>query len=216
MAANTFRGKAPAKGEGGDYAVCPPGNHPAVLVAMIDLGTQEEAYQGQSRKVRQVFLVWELTAEKAPGSAFNFVLGKAYTLSFHEKAGLRQMAEKWRGKPYPEEAEIDYGAMVGKTCLLSVVNKQSANNRTYAQVAGVSAVPKGLAVPNPMHKPFTWEIGTNTPAELPDWLPYCIGEKVPDVIKRAPESSGQQPAANGQPTVGDAPQSDADEADIPF
>lgn len=196
--ATAFKGKAPKKSDGGDFHVPPAGSHPAILVAMIDLGTQKESYQGEEREVRQVFLVWELTAEQMPGSTFNHVLGKVYTLSFHEKAGLRKLAEKWRGKAYNAEDEIDYGAMVGKPCLLTVEHKQSKDGeRTYANLAGVSPVPKGLAVP-PAKRPQTaWEIAGGSLERLPDWLPRIYGEPVADVVRRAPELSGARQADSG-------------------
>ena len=148
MATTAFKGKAPKKSEGGDFHNPPAGSHPAVLVAMIDLGTQDEDFEGKPRKVHQVYLVWELTAEQLPGSTFNHALGKVFTLSFHEKGGLRKLAEKWRGKAYNAEDEIDYGAMLGKSCLLTVEHKTNkAGDRTYANFAGVSPVPKGLSVP---------------------------------------------------------------------
>ena len=77
------------------------------------------------------------------------VVYKRYTLSLNEKAKLRQWIEARTAKKIPENGEYDISQELGKPCLLTVVEKNG-----YPKIAGVSAVPKGLPVPDAQHAPF--------------------------------------------------------------
>lgn len=201
-----------AKNSSGGFELVPDGNHPAVLVALIDLGTQTQRYQDKVEEAPQIFLVWELVTEKMSGyKDRNHTIGRAYRLSSHQKSGLRQMLEKWRGKAFAEGEAYSLKAILGKPCLLSVVHKTSAQGTAYARIEGVSAVPKGMSVPQPQHKPFLWAIGDGVPPTF-DWIPYLFGESVETVVKRSKEylstplNGGQQvqPVASGHQINPDA------------
>ena len=68
--------KQTAASSGGDYENAPVGNHPAVLVAMIDIGTHEEDYQGAKKQTRKIYLAWELVDEKKAD-------GKNHVIDYH-------------------------------------------------------------------------------------------------------------------------------------
>lgn len=59
-----FQLKANKGGGGNGGEQVPPGNHPAVLVALIDMGTQHDEYQGKASWRCNVLLVWELPTKK--------------------------------------------------------------------------------------------------------------------------------------------------------
>lgn len=203
-----FRGKATSSGGGSGegFPKAPPGNHPAVLVAMIDLGTQRERKYGSEdyRDVRKVYLCWELVEEVIPGTKDNFLIGRDYALSYHEKAALRLMLEGWRNKTYQDGDDIDYGKALGGKCLLSVKNKKSkGGDAEYPRIEGVSSPPKGTAVKSPQRTPTMWEFGANTLDELPDWLPYHYGQSVADIIKESREYK-EGSGANGEAHGGDS------------
>ena len=182
--------KPPDKGNGEYHEQPPAGNHPAVLIGLIDLGTHEESFQGQKpTKKRKVMLVWELTTEKMSGMKdANHVIANRYTFSMHPKAGLRKVLESWRGKKYGDDEQVDVSAVLGKPCLLSVTHS-TAGDRLYANVAGVQSVPKAMAVPAAQRTPVSWLVG-GALSDLPDWLPYIYGEPVIDVVKRCRELNG--------------------------
>lgn len=52
--------QANSKTGGGNYEKPPPGNHPAVCVAIIDMGTQKQEYQGNVTFAHRAYFVWEL------------------------------------------------------------------------------------------------------------------------------------------------------------
>src|SRR5688572_12457251 len=125
-----FQVKA-TKGEGG-YEKAPPGNHPAVLVAVVDMGTQESEYAGETKLQHRVYMVWELVTKKMTGVDRNHAIGIDLTLSLNEKAKLRKWVEARTGRPIPEGGEYDVTKELGQPCLLNVVEKNG-----YPKVEGV-------------------------------------------------------------------------------
>lgn len=175
---------AGANGEG--FERPPIGNHPAVLVALIDMGHQEQEYQGNVTTPHRAYFVWELVNEKMSGMKnTNHVIAIDLTVSLNKKAKLRQWIEARVGKQMPEEAEYDISQEVGKPCLLDVIASKSG----YPVVNGMKAVPKGMTVPEPQRKPVIISLDDfrADPSCIPDWIPYHFGKPLADVISQCEE-----------------------------
>ncbi len=168
--------KQKATTSSGDFEKAPLGNHPAALVALVDLGMQEETYQGETKTQHKCYLVWELVTEKR-ANGDNHVIGVTLTFSMNEKAKLRQWLESWRGKKMAEGEEFDFSTLPGKKCLLSVTEKNG-----YPVVSGVGSIPKGMTVAAPTKTPVLFSASDDLDT-LPDWLPYIYGKRVKDVIE---------------------------------
>lgn len=185
-----------ANNGGGDFDPCPAGNHPAVLIGLIDVGTQDESFQGVAKEARKIYLCWEIPGEKT-SSGRSHVIGREYTCSFHEKAGLRKLIESWRGKPFADGESFDLTKLIGAACLLNVIHDGNGEKQ-YAKVSGVSAMPKGMAKPTATIKPITFDLDDNAPDEFPtaDWLPWSYGEQLVVKVSRSPEwkAKGGTPA----------------------
>jgi hypothetical protein len=197
------------------FELVPAGNHLARCYQMIEIGTEEIEYNGDKKLVHRVRIVWELPNEK---KVFNpekgeqpFSIGKDYTLSMHEKATLRHDLQSWRGKAFTDEEanSFDITKLLGKPCMLNVIHEQSKNGNNYAKIAGVTAVPKGMPVPNQVNESFMlsfedWD--DKKFSALPDWLKQRI-EKTPQFKKRF------EPVAVPQ---WEEPASNDDGSDLPF
>ena len=190
--------KQKASSGGGNFEACPAGNHAAVLIAIIDLGTQEDSYQGVERTSRKVFLCWEIPGEQTAAGR-SHVIGREYTLSFNEKAGLRKLIEAWRGKSFTEGEEFDLSALLGKPCMLTVVTEDK-NGKTYAKINGVSSMPKGMPVPTATLGKISFSLEEDDRAKFPDadWLPWSYGSKLIDIAKKSPEWNEQPVGASAQ------------------
>jgi hypothetical protein len=180
------------KGDGSGFEKAPPGNHPAVLVAIVDMGTQSQEYAGQQKWQRRAYFVWELVTEKMSGTKDrNHLIAIDLTVSLNEKAKLRKWIEARAGKAMPEGTDYDILKELGKPCLLTVVEKESNGNK-YPKIEGVTAVPKGVKVDPPQNQPFSWSLddyekeGT---VEIPDWVEslWLYGEPISEHIKRCRE-----------------------------
>jgi hypothetical protein len=175
----------------GEFEKAPPGNHRAILVAMIDLGQQRQEPYDAGGKVtwpHRIYWCWELCDEKKSGSTANHVIGLDLTFSLHEKAKMRGFVEARMGKKIPDGAEFDITTELGQLCLLNVIEKDS-----YTKIDGISAIPKAMGIAKPTY-PITL-IGLDElqsgAKKIPDWLPFLYGESLNDVWKRAKELAGE-------------------------
>jgi hypothetical protein len=200
-----------SKGGDGNFERAPAGNHPAVLIGLIDMGTQENNYQGNVTWQHRAYFVYELVMEKMttfPGK--NHILAIDLTVSMNEKAKLRKWVEARTGKQIPDGVEYDISQELGQPVLLNVV----LNKDGYPKIESVGSVPKGMTVPAPQNKPVIMSLedfkGTG---RVPEFCPWLYGEKLEDHIKRAQEITGKgtnQPApATAPPSVVPVPPSGA-------
>lgn len=166
--------------------VTPAGSHVARCYGMIEVGTVEQVYQGETKKAHKVIIDFELPLET---SVFRegepekpFVISKEYTLSFHEKSTLRAHLSSWRGKPFSdaEAANFDITKLVGVPAMVNVIHKASADGtKTYANIASISPMPKGLVCPEQVNQSrilaySAWN--QEVFMGLPEWLANKISE----------------------------------------
>ena len=169
-------------GSNKDFEPIEAGTYAARCISMIEIGTITEQFQGEEKRMRKVRITWELPTEtkvfKEENGEQPYVVSKEFTLSMHEKATLRKYLQDWRGQAFTEaEAKaFDISVLLGKPCMLSVTHKVSEKNgKTYAEIAGVSKLMKGLECPpqiNPTtelsYDNFVWDTYNNLPQYLRD------------------------------------------------
>lgn len=180
---------------GGDYEKAPPGNHPAVLVAMIDLGTQKTEFGGEVKEQHRVFWVWELVTEKTK-TGLNHLIGMDLTFSLNENAKMRAFVEARLSRKIGDDEEYDVETELGKPCLLNVVEKKG-----YPKVETMSSVPKGMTVARPTHPLTLWkleEFEKTGKIDIPGWIPWLYGESIPAHIARCLEMDGRKPEVKTQ------------------
>lgn len=135
---------ATAKGENGrDFQPAPAGVHQAVCVDVIDLGMLDVTWQGQTKRQHKVNIAWQINEDRDDGKPF--LVFKRYTLSLHEKAGLRKDLESWLGRKFgrDEEMGFDVESVIGHNCLLNITHNR-VSDKTYANVSSVSPLMKGM------------------------------------------------------------------------
>jgi hypothetical protein len=130
-------------GSGTTFQPAPAGVHQAVCVDVVDLGIIEVTWQGKTKKQHKVKVVWQINEARDDGKPF--LVQKRYTASLHEKAGLRKDLESWRGRAFTEDElrGFDLEALLGANCLVNVMHAERGGE-TYANVAAVMALPKGM------------------------------------------------------------------------
>lgn len=136
---------------GGDFTPPPSGTHLAICYRVIDLGTQQVEWQGQTKRQRKIMLSWEL-AEEPMEDGQPFTVHQRYTFSSHERSIFRQHLEAWRGRAFTEaelcggEGGFEIKNVLGVPCLLTIIHEDK-NGRTYANIKGISKLPKGMNAP---------------------------------------------------------------------
>ena len=186
-----------AKESGGNFKPVPPGAYVARCYQVIDLGTQTSDGQYGKKAEHKVRLSWELFGEDDDGQPLTvsydgktmpMTVSKSYTVSLHEKASLRKDLVAWRGRNFSEEEAkaFDVSKLLGAYALINVTNSVGNNGKTYANVAGLSPLPKPLQATKPagVHALVQFDLDKPDMAvfeALPTWLQ--------DQIKAAPEWS---------------------------
>lgn len=169
-----------------NFTPVPPGNHVAVCYRVIDLGTQRTEYLGQEKRQHKLLISWEIPDEKMDDGR-PFTIGQRFTWSMSEKANLRRVLESWRGRAFTED---DFGAngfdiknVIGVGCMLNVVHETKAG-KTYANIASVAKLPKGMNAPAPTNaRSYVW-------LSHEEFVQKCyddLTDGLKEVIKAAPE-----------------------------
>jgi hypothetical protein len=134
---------------GGDFTPVPAGLHLARCYRIVDLGTQQTEYMGETKHQRKIMLGWELHGKDDEGNELVTSRGdplaifKNYTLSWSEKANLRIDLQGWRNKPFSEEEmrRFDISTVLGAWCMVNVVQRAGKSGKTYSNVGSISPVP---------------------------------------------------------------------------
>jgi hypothetical protein len=207
------------KPDGGDFVQVPAGNHIAVCYRLIDLGTQFVEWKGVKKTQRKVLISWELPNELMPDGEYAgqpFTIGRRYTWSMSDKANLRHDLESWRGKSFTDddfEGPNRFNAknIIGKPCMLSIVQETKEGGSTYSNIKSVAAMPKGMTAPAPVNKPVYFSLER----DLFDGVVLeSLSDKLKAIIKETPEYKELvEPTTQRQEFVGD-PRNYDDE--IPF
>jgi hypothetical protein len=208
---------------GGDFTPVPPGLHLARCYRIVDLGTQTTEFMGETKHQRKIMLGWELHGKDDAGNDLNTQRGdplaifKNYTLSWNEKATLRNDLQGWRNKPFSEEEmrRFDISSILGAWCMLNVIERPGKNGKMYSNVGSIAPVPsvvKQAGLPEAHN-----EIQLFRLAE-PDYdLFETFGKGLKEKIQASPEWQALQ-AKKGAQKPDKAPPSGFDdmEDDLPF
>ena len=175
----------------------PAGSHAARLVWLVDLGTQEDTWQGETKIRRKIHLTFELVNELMEDGR-PFVVGRSISMSFNEKSTLRAIAETLLGSKLPKD--FDLSTIIGKPCLAQVVHYEKKDGTTGGKLGTIIAAPKGFPVKNAANECLVYNIhepDANTFQKLPKWIQEDIGK-----------AKENDPAYNSSPAM--------QESDIPF
>lgn len=179
--------KGSVGGNGGgnfEKKIIPQGNHVARCYGIIEIGTVEEVVMGEKKQMHKIMIDWELPNEttvfKEENGEQPFVYSKDFTLSMNEKSNLRKMITAWTGKTLTDkEAEnFDLTSLIGSACMLNIVhNKSKDGSKTYANLAGVTPLPKGFTCPEPYNKKRCLDF-ENWDQEVFMSLPTWLSDKI--------------------------------------
>ena len=157
----------------------PSGTHVGRCYQIVDVGTQHTTFNGKPRlahKVRVSFELPVLRVKYEDGSDKPAAVHVTYTLSLSEKANLRKHLESWRGRAFTAEelSAFNIGKVLGAPALVSVTHTpRKEGTGVYVNIAGLSKVITGMAVPTAENKPVLYEIehGRNDVFQtFPEWL----------------------------------------------
>lgn len=184
-------------GGGGDFKPVPAGNHVAVCTMVVGLGKQRIQSQMYGESVKpQIYVAWELPHETIEWTDKDGIartgpmrIGKTFTVSLHENAALRGVLESWRGRAFTEEERkgFDINNLAGVPAMVNVLHADK-NGKIYANVAGVTPIPKGMEKPAASVTPIIYDDDEHRANydQLPEWLQKKIDAQVRDDPKPQP------------------------------
>jgi len=199
---------AESTGSGKTFEPMEAGSYVARCYSMIHIGTSVEKFQGEDKTQNKVQLTFEFPTEmkvfKEENGPQPMVLSKDFTLSMHEKSTLRKFLGDWRGKAFTDEEakSFDITKLLGVECQISVSHKVSEKDgKTYANIAGVSRVMKGMTVPPQINPTFEFNYSPFDQAKFDSLSDY-----VKDKIRKTDEYKA---ATSGGATVAPSAAPDA-------
>ena len=163
----------------------PSGLHVARCVALYELGTIEESWQGQTKSQFKISVGFELpnqlmdfTDDKNVVTRKPAMISQTFTLSAHEKSTLRKFMESWRGGTYKEGEfeKVDLSRMLGVGCMLNIIHNVKGED-TYANINQVMPVMAGIQVP-PQFNPSKYLSYDSWNQQLFDSLPKFLKDKI--------------------------------------
>jgi len=202
----------------------PAGTHVARCYQIIHIGTIVDTYQGEEKLVNKVRLVFELPLETADFGKGEqpFSIGRDFTLSMHEKSGLRAFVQSWLGKAMSdaEANKFDIGTLLGKEAMVSVMHRTANTGRTYADLKGASPLAKGMVCPPQVNSAFLLDY--DSPdfdlrfKMLPEWLQNKVSssQQFSDRLERAADQMNKAKAMLEKSGLVQPTQEDED--DLPF
>jgi hypothetical protein len=196
--------EVPSKG-GGDYVCCPPGNYPATIVGLFDVGHQaDQNLKGESIEQRKLIVVFEFTKKRPDGKPF--ILGREYTWSMSEKAHFHQTVTNLTGRKFKEGDRFNPLSLCGAAVMVTVTNSGNGE-KVYHNISSVSQFPEGFPVPEPDHTPLAWSVRKGDPFPVDtDWLPFIFGRSIKDIAEDSREARNQNtPKPSTTPPDDDIP-----------
>jgi hypothetical protein len=191
------------------YPEVPSGVHKARCVKVIDLGTQENNYDGQTTWKHQCMIIWEVPLE-TNNNGEPLTISKFYTLSLHEKATLGNDLSSWRGRPFTEleKKGFDISNLVGVPCYLNVMEGKNGRPR----ISSIMPLPKTEELADQFHESVVFSIDKYQEGDRSEF------NKLPDgirnIILRSKELADTQDM--GDEHNGEDMPNLTDDEDIPF
>lgn len=193
---------------GAEIEPIPAGVYVAVCYGLIDLGTHHNPTFGN--EAHKILVQWEVPEVRGEferdGQKVSLprAISKRYTLSLSEKANLRKDLESWRGRKFTaqELAGFDLKAILGTACQLQVTHDTNKEGRTFASIAAIMALPRGMKAPKPENPLafFSFEEAGDKPTlppDLPEWVASIIADSKEwkASFERPPASTTNPPPA---------------------
>jgi hypothetical protein len=171
-----------------EFKTVPQGTHLGLVIGVAFLGLQpgSKMYPNPAYKIA---LTVAFPGQKNDDGT-DMEVTSQYTMSMSKKATLRKVAEAISGPLNDQQAkDFDPSTLVGKAALFSVTHTQK-EDRTYANLGGVIALPGGMPVPTTPNRLRVFH--PNVPDflsaynALPEFLRKKWDERLPEENKAGP------------------------------
>lgn len=179
----------------------PEGDHPGICVGVINLGEEEETWEGRVSKTKKLALVWQVFPEdgQRDSSGAPFLIDVKVTQSVNDGARLRLLLESWLGRSLSSEElkRVSLAAFKGMSARLPIVHTVK-NGFIHANIKD------DVRDNDPIQRKFSAVSPYNGPpltAELNHYDPQAFIQKYERMKEgKANKASTSQPASSGSNT----------------
>jgi len=184
------------------------GTYSARCIKVIELGTQQQNFNGEISWKRQVLVIWEIPSELKEGTTDPLTISKFYTLSLHEKSNLGIDLTSWRGRAFTEKEKqgFDITKLLGVPCMLNVITSDKGKSK----VGSLMPLLKGTEIAEQITPSLSFAVDDYQNGKKEAF--NQLSEGIRNIILRAKEFEGIEKEDNGTESAG----GDDDLDDIPF
>jgi hypothetical protein len=121
---------------------------PGVLADVVDKGIVEVTFAGETKKQHKCMIVWLLAEVDSQGR--NKRAFQTFTLSLHEKAGLRKFLGTLGHKEFAKGANFDLDTLIGTNRVIVLSEEDGKDGGKYVRVTGTAPLKneKPVAIPD--------------------------------------------------------------------
>ncbi len=175
---------------GGDFEQCPPGNYPGNVVALIDVGHQQETSKdGERYLARKLVVAFKLAKKDSKGKPF--IVAERYTWSMKDNSNFYGVVCGLTGRKFAQGEKFNPQSIAGMPCMVQMAGKEGkdkkGNTKTYVNIAGVAQFPEGLPFPAVDSPPLCWSVAEKKPMPEMAWIPRVYGETVEQMVRESDE-----------------------------
>ncbi len=175
---------------GSDFESCPPGNYPANVVALIDVGIQHETSKdGEASLAHKLVVAFRLTKQDSKGKPF--VVAERYTWSMKDNSNFYDVVCGLTGKKFAQGEKFNPKTIAGMPCMVQMASKEGKDKkgqpRTYCNIASVAQFPEGLPFPVVESPPLCWSVSEGKPLPDVSWIPRVYGDDIAKMVRESDE-----------------------------
>lgn len=195
-------------GGNADYTPVPEGTYQAIIQNIFYIGTQSPlnpAYK-PSKKMVIRFILDEPLGEQ---SDKYYSISTTVTFSLGDKSGLTKLFKPILGSAWPGEGQsFDIESLLNLRVMVTITHTVKGD-KTYANVASLGRLPRGMAPFDPTCDIFAWSYDDPPRDGVPEWVVKQAAQCHELTGQSAPVKEYRQPVAAGHAV-------DPDSADAPF
>lgn len=151
------------------------GTYAARIAQIIDLGVQEDEYEGEKKVAHKVFIQFEMPTETITidGIEKPRWIGKEFPVSVHEKSSMYKLMQAADPDGKLTAKGRNLKGLLGLPLMLTVGSTAKGN----AKVGGVARLMKGMAVADLSQKPVFFDLDGSDKEQFdkfPNWIKLKI------------------------------------------
>ena len=195
------------------------GIHNARFFAVVDIGTQDEQYLGEAKKIHKIAFAFEFSELlEIEGNRVGEprIIWVEYTASLGDKANLRKQLGSLFGKEIKtkEDAQkVTEGlpnlAKKTRACRLNILHKSTKDGKIFAKIETILPLDPKFKYPPTKREPIYFSLDPGEfDSKVLDLLPKKMQEKIkksPEFAALSDEHHGEEPQEDPQPDDGAPP-----------